>query len=134
MPQLESLRFDFALRSLPPDQAVNLNDVPRYRLSPFRILEANFLGIEEDGYGVGVTGFRCDHAIQLANYLFSLWPNVQIAAQPDEEEFEDCTAHHKMIALINDHLAALSCCNRDPSIKYEDIKILNEDSWGKCKT
>ncbi|KAG8704383.1 hypothetical protein FRC08_002260, partial [Ceratobasidium sp. 394] len=65
-------------------------------------------------------------------YLFSIWPNVQIAELPDDEELEDRTTRRRRIALVNEHLAVLSCYNRDPSIKYEGVRILNEYSWAKC--
>jgi hypothetical protein len=63
-------------------------------------------------------------------YLFSLWPKVQISveAEPEtdtsEEEFEEDI---RAIALTNEYLARLSCCNRDPTIKYEDMNVLRED-------
>ncbi|KAG8736143.1 hypothetical protein FRC10_009651 [Ceratobasidium sp. 414] len=130
--QLESLRLDFELGSFPWDLEIDLNEVPRYRRSPFRTIEANFLGIGENEYEKGIMVFDYDYALQHANYIFSLWPNVQIVAQVDEDESEDRTSHKKMIALINDHLAALSCCNRDASIKYEDINVLSKGSWVEC--
>ncbi|KAG8701338.1 hypothetical protein FRC08_004134 [Ceratobasidium sp. 394] len=132
MPQLESLRFNFNLGTL-KGKKVDLNNVPRCRCSPFRTLEANFLGISEGGFEADIRGFRYGDATRLVNYLFSIWPNVQIAAQPDGEDFEDYTPHYRRIALINNHLAALSLCNRDASIKYGDIKILNKESWARCE-
>ncbi|KAG9085507.1 hypothetical protein FS749_004365 [Ceratobasidium sp. UAMH 11750] len=131
MPQLESLSFDFDLGFLPRGHIVNLGNIPRYRRSPFRTLEVYFPSGDQDRFGMDAE-FQYDEAVRLVNYLFSLWPNVQITAQPDEEEFEDRTPRHRKVALINEQLAALSCCNHDPSIKYEDVKILNEYSWAKC--
>jgi hypothetical protein len=70
------------------------------------------------------------HNTPFLRYLFSLWPNVQISAEidPDDENFEE---EHKQeilaIELTNDYLARLSCCNRDPTIKYEDVKLPGED-------
>ncbi|KAG8699665.1 hypothetical protein FRC08_005167, partial [Ceratobasidium sp. 394] len=66
-------------------------------------------------------------------YLFVLWPNIRIVETKDWESFmtKDGTPI-TMMALINDHLAVLSCCNRDPTMNYESVKILNEESWSEC--
>ncbi|KAG8684503.1 hypothetical protein FRC08_013660 [Ceratobasidium sp. 394] len=137
MPNLESLRFDIDLRPLPTALEVNLVNNARHRRSRFHTIEANFFGLSDQIRAEDVTSFKCKDAISLAQYLFSMWPNVQIVAQVDEDSEsmpEDYETHRKMIKLINDHLAALSCCNRDPSISYEDINILNQGSWNKCFT
>jgi hypothetical protein len=69
-------------------------------------------------------------SLPIIRYLFSLWPNVQISAEAEpetdtfEEEFEEDI---RAIALTNEYLARLSCCNRDPTIKYDDMGVLGED-------
>ncbi|KAG9090905.1 hypothetical protein FRC06_000833 [Ceratobasidium sp. 370] len=136
MPHLESLRFDFDLGSLPWTET-DLNDIPRYRRSPFRTIEANFLGIceneDEEYRKPNILGFSHEEIVEIADYLFSLWPNVQIVAQIDEGESEGRTSHKKVIALINEYLAALSSCNRDASIKYEDIQVPDFRPWYKSQ-
>ncbi|KAG9127669.1 hypothetical protein FRC07_011053 [Ceratobasidium sp. 392] len=131
MPELEVLRFDFELWSL-SKTTVDLESIPRYRQSPFKILEANFLGIDEHTNVIGLSNLKYEDVTFLVRYLFSLWPNVQLEALPDNEGLEEYPAHEAAIALVNKHLSALSYCNRDPSMKYEDIKILNENSWKSC--
>ncbi|KAG8685956.1 hypothetical protein FRC08_012828 [Ceratobasidium sp. 394] len=133
MPKLESLRFDFDLGSVSPNLGVDLSTVVRYRHSRFSTLEADFLGDELAGRPItDIASLRYNQIVPLVQYLFSLWPNVQITARSDEDWPERRSIQKKMIALTNDHLAALSLCNRDASIKYEEIQILNEDSWKQC--
>ncbi|KAG9075280.1 hypothetical protein FS749_013070 [Ceratobasidium sp. UAMH 11750] len=128
LPRLESLRFDFDLDFAQWEPNFDLNEIPRHRNSPFRIFEANFLGIcenEEEDNGLDITDLDYDDGVGLAHYLFSLWPNVRLAPQLEEDESKDHASHEKMIVSINNYLAELSCCNRDASIKYEDIKALD---------
>ncbi|KAG9081658.1 hypothetical protein FRC06_005462 [Ceratobasidium sp. 370] len=132
MPNLESLRFDFDLESVSPNLKVDLNTAARYRRSQFSTLEADFFGVDEWAMVAGVALLRYDQVVLLVQYLFLLWPNVQIIARKDEDRPTGHSTQKKMVALINDHLAALSFCNRDASIKYEEIQILNEGSWKQC--
>ncbi|KAG9084768.1 hypothetical protein FS749_004972 [Ceratobasidium sp. UAMH 11750] len=133
MPKLGSLRFDFDLGSVSPNLGVDLSTVVRYRHSRFSTLEADFLGDELAGRPIAdIASLRYNQIVPLVQYLFSLWPNVQITTRSDEDWPERRSIQKKMIALINEHLAALSSCNRDVSIKYEEIQILNEDSWNQC--
>ncbi|KAG9122020.1 hypothetical protein FRC07_001770 [Ceratobasidium sp. 392] len=132
LPQLEILRFDFKLGSLAKLQ-VDVESVSHYLQSPFRIVEANFLGFDDSCHICSITDVKYSEAATFVRYLFSLWPNAQIEALPDDDySMDDYPKHMKAIALINEHLSALSCCNRDPSMKHEDVKILNEESWNNC--
>ncbi|KAG9082119.1 hypothetical protein FRC06_005216 [Ceratobasidium sp. 370] len=131
LPQLEALRFDFSLTSL-SDLRVDLGSVARNRHSPFHTLEANFFGLDEWTQICDISSWKYDEALLFAQYLFSLWPDAQIAAQLDPAGLEESPTQEKMIELINEYLLSLSYCNRDPSTKYEDIKILNEESWKAC--
>ncbi|KAG8719586.1 hypothetical protein FRC09_010925 [Ceratobasidium sp. 395] len=132
MPHLEALRFDFDIGSFSA-MSVDLESVPRLRKSPFRIFEANFLGMDESIQIKGISDLSYHSAVGLAQYLFSLWPNVQIEAVEDVDEMEEYAAHRNAIALINEHLTILSYCNRDPSMKYEDVEVLNKTSWKSCR-
>ncbi|KAG8723121.1 hypothetical protein FRC09_004633 [Ceratobasidium sp. 395] len=132
MPHLEALRFDFSPGSVSA-MSVDLESIPRLRKSPFRIFEANFLGMDEMIKIDGISKLSYYSALALAQYLFSFWPNVQIEAVEDVDEMEEYAAHRKAIALINEYLTLLSYCNRDPSMKYEDIKVLNKTSWKNCR-
>ncbi|KAG8678200.1 hypothetical protein FRC08_017981 [Ceratobasidium sp. 394] len=124
MPNLEILRFDFDLRSISPNLTVDLNTVVHYRRSQFSTLEANFFGLGTGGVRrAGIAGLPYNQVALLVRYLFSLWPNVQITARADEDQPGAYSTQKNTIALINEHLAALSLCNRDASIKYEDIRI-----------
>ncbi|KAG9127740.1 hypothetical protein FRC07_010192 [Ceratobasidium sp. 392] len=122
--------FDFDLFDLPI--GANLEAIPRYRKSPFFKLEANFFGLSDDGGEPGIRRFSCCDAILFANYLFSLWPDVRIDAQVHEFDDENRAVHRNMIELINKQLHVLSSCNLDPSLKYEDVQLLNEESWAEC--
>jgi hypothetical protein len=51
MPHLERLNLDIPYNTIP---SVDLNEVPRYRLSAFRTFESNFHGFENDGSSPGV--------------------------------------------------------------------------------
>ncbi|KAG8719585.1 hypothetical protein FRC09_010924 [Ceratobasidium sp. 395] len=132
LPHLEALRFDFSLTSLSTLPA-DLKSVPRHRKSPFRVLEANLLGMSESTRLMGISHVSYDRAALLVQYLFSLWPNVQIEPVQDTLEMDEYVAHRKAIVLINEHLTLLSYCNRDASMKYEDIKVLNKTSWDNCR-
>ncbi|KAG8741499.1 hypothetical protein FRC10_002750 [Ceratobasidium sp. 414] len=131
LPQLEALRFDFSLTSL-PNLKIDLGSVARHRPSPFHTLEANFFGLDEWTQICDISSWDYDDALSFTHYIFSLWPNAQIAAQLDPQELEEYPTQEKMIELINEHLTSLSYCNQDPSMKYEDIKILDEESWKAC--
>ncbi|KAG9127661.1 hypothetical protein FRC07_011045 [Ceratobasidium sp. 392] len=131
MPNLETLRFNF--NSMPFDLKVDLSTVARYRRSSFQMLEADFFSSSQWArLGGNIARFRYNEAAWLVRYLFSLGPNVQIAARPEEDSLTGHSTQKKMIALINDHLAALSYCNKDPTAKYEDIRMLTADSWKQC--
>ncbi|KAG8705290.1 hypothetical protein FRC09_003049 [Ceratobasidium sp. 395] len=133
MPQLEVLRFDFDLRST-RELKFDLGSIARYRHSPFRLLEANFLGVDESIHISGISDLKYDKVALLVRYLFSLWPNVRIEAQPCEDGMEtEYESHQKAIDLINEQLAALSHCNYHPVVSYEDVQILNEKSWKDCR-
>ncbi|KAG8775018.1 hypothetical protein FRC12_001708 [Ceratobasidium sp. 428] len=130
MPQLEILRFDFDLCSI-GESKVDFGSIPRHRSSSFRVLEANFLGIDEHTSIISISNLGYNDIASFVQYIFSLWPNVQIAALPDPDgpDSDEHSENEKAIALVNEHLAGLSYCNRDPSVRYKDIKILNETSW-----
>ncbi|KAG8738159.1 hypothetical protein FRC12_016892 [Ceratobasidium sp. 428] len=132
MPHLEALRFDFKPGSVSA-MPVDLEGIPRLRASPFRVFEANFLGMDETIKISGISDLSHYNAVTLAQYLFSLWPNVQIEAVEDVDEMEEYTAHRQAITLINEYLTLLSYCNRDPSMKYEDVYILDKTSWKSCR-
>ncbi|KAG8705288.1 hypothetical protein FRC09_003047 [Ceratobasidium sp. 395] len=59
MPQLETLRFDFDLCSI-GESKVDFGSIPRHRSSSFRILEANFLGIDEHASIIGISNLGYD--------------------------------------------------------------------------
>ncbi|KAG8685448.1 hypothetical protein FRC09_014735 [Ceratobasidium sp. 395] len=133
-PQLESLCFDFDLSALSVDLKVDTANIPRYRSSPFFMLEANFLGISDESFVPSIKRFSYEDAMLFVTYVFSLWPDTQIAAQMEEVDCDgDRTVHHNMIELINVHLANLSWWNCDASVEYKDVKVLNEESWARCK-
>ncbi|KAG8732252.1 hypothetical protein FRC10_001052, partial [Ceratobasidium sp. 414] len=116
MPNLESLRFNFGLGSVPSNLKVDLNTVLRYRRSRFSTFEVNFFGVDERALLAGIAPLQYGQVLSLVQYLFSLWPNVQIIARADEDRPKEYSMQKRMIELINDHLAALSFCNRDVSI------------------
>ncbi|KAG8685869.1 hypothetical protein FRC08_012870 [Ceratobasidium sp. 394] len=132
LPHLEALRFDFSLGSL-SELKVDLASVARHRRSRFHTLEANFFGLSEWTKISDISCWGYEDALLFTQYLFSLWPNARIAAQLDPQELEEVPTQEKMIELINEHLALLSYCNQDPSMKYEDVKVLNEESWKACE-
>ncbi|KAG8723126.1 hypothetical protein FRC09_004638 [Ceratobasidium sp. 395] len=108
LPLLEVLRIKFKLKTISPNFEVDLNDVPRHRNIPLHTLEANFIGSREEETRLDIFSMEYSKAKALSRYL-------------------------KLMALINDHLARLSYCNRDPLIQYQSIHALNEDSWEDCR-
>ncbi|KAG8695026.1 hypothetical protein FRC08_008113 [Ceratobasidium sp. 394] len=132
MPKLESLCLGLEDKPPSPDLNVNLDDIERYRHSPFHTLEVAF----RKPYGcMGVNkikSYTYHQVILLIRYLFVLWPNIRVVETKDPGTFltNDGTPI-TMMALINDHLAMLSCCNRDPTLSYERVKIFNEESWNE---
>ncbi|KAG8793734.1 hypothetical protein FRC12_001817 [Ceratobasidium sp. 428] len=133
LPLLEVLRIEIELETISPDFEVDLNDVPRHRNIPLHTLEANFIGDTEEELRSDILSIEWSNAKAFSNYLFALWPNIQITAQGVCQYIPEFYRHLKAMALINDYLARLSYCNREPSIQYQSIRVLNEDSWAKCK-
>ncbi|KAG8796479.1 hypothetical protein FRC12_021112 [Ceratobasidium sp. 428] len=133
LPLLEVLRIKIELETIAPDFEVDLSDVPRHRNIPLHTLGANFIGNTEEESRSDILSMKCSSAKAFSNYLFTLWPNVQIIPQGDVQYVTGTYRHQNAMDLINDQLARLSYCNREPSIKYRNINVLNEDSWEKCK-
>ncbi|KAG8793733.1 hypothetical protein FRC12_001816 [Ceratobasidium sp. 428] len=133
LPLLEVLRIKFKLKTISPDFEVDLSDVPRHRNIPLHTLEANFIGSREEETRLDIFSMEYSNAKALSSYLFTLWPNIQITAQGACQYIPEFYRYLKLMALINDHLARLSYCNRDSLIQYQSIHALNEDSWEDCK-
>ncbi|KAG8719590.1 hypothetical protein FRC09_010929 [Ceratobasidium sp. 395] len=133
LPLLEVLRTKIELETIAPDFEVNLNGVPRYRNIPLHTLEANFIGNTERESRSDILSMKCSNAKAFSNYLFTLWPNVQIIPHGDVQYVTGTYRYQNAMALINDQLASLSYCNHEPSIQYQSIRVLNEDSWQKSK-
>ncbi|KAG8785151.1 hypothetical protein FRC12_017921 [Ceratobasidium sp. 428] len=133
LPLLEVLRIKLELETIAPDFEVDLNNVPRHRNLPLHTLEANFIGDTDKESRSDVLSMKFSNAKAFSNYLFTLWPNVQIAPYGDIQYITGSYRHQNAMALINDQLARLSYCNHEPSIQYQSIHALNEDSWEKCK-
>ncbi|QRV75589.1 hypothetical protein RhiJN_03604 [Ceratobasidium sp. AG-Ba] len=131
LPHLKSLCFNFDLFDRPVGP--NLESIPRHRKSPFFKLEANFFGLSDEGGEPGIRRLDCLDAISFSNYLFSIWPNIHINPQVIGMDNGNRMVHRNMVELINKHLDALSLCNFNPLLKYEEVRVLNEESWAECR-
>ncbi|KAG9118375.1 hypothetical protein FRC07_007134 [Ceratobasidium sp. 392] len=137
MPKLRVLSVSISPESLTPDLVPQM--APMYgRQSPFRTLEANFLGeriycrgYESQAQPVGLMTYS--EAIELTLYLFSLWPDVQLEEKLDYTREKNILTARRRLELINDHLAMLSFCNRDGTKMYKDVKVLNPQSWNSVE-
>ncbi|KAG8785149.1 hypothetical protein FRC12_017919 [Ceratobasidium sp. 428] len=133
LPLLEVLRIELDLETISPNFKVDLNDVSRHRNTPLHTLEANFIGNTEEESTLDILSMKCSDAKAFSNYLFTLWPNVQIIPRGDVQYIPETYRHQNAMALINDYLARLSYCNHEPSIQYQSVRVLNKSSWEKCK-
>ncbi|KAG8707733.1 hypothetical protein FRC08_000317, partial [Ceratobasidium sp. 394] len=132
LPQLESLCLSLGAESLLSDLGVTLDNIERYRQSRFRTFDVRFHGKSRNEKIPKLSSYGYHEMALFVRYLFSLWPNLQlfeerIPSRDSNSDIQLCTTE-----LINKHLAALSYCNRDPTVNYEDISVLNEESWRKC--
>ncbi|KAG8686692.1 hypothetical protein FRC08_012365 [Ceratobasidium sp. 394] len=134
MPQLQTLRIGVVPGDLFSGLDIDLREIKRHRRSPFRTLEVNFLA--QDQYlekQDTIDSFSYQEAMTLTRYLFSLWPNVRLEEKLHRMWARNTKTAYRKMELINDHLAALSCRNDDPTMEYEKIDILNPSSWMSVK-
>ncbi|KAG8719588.1 hypothetical protein FRC09_010927 [Ceratobasidium sp. 395] len=125
LPRLEVLRVELDLETISPGFEVLLDNVPRHRNIPLHTLEANFIGSTE-------VESRWD-VLSMNFFNAKAFSNVQIVPHGDVQYLPETYRHQNAMALVNDYLARLSYCNREPSIQYQSICVLNEVSWKKCK-
>ncbi|KAG8737215.1 hypothetical protein FRC10_008461 [Ceratobasidium sp. 414] len=134
MPQLRSLCLGVDIDSLSQNLNLKLSDIERYRRSPFHTLQANFFEPSQM-IGLREKTSPCAYGeiILLIQYLFSLWPNVQLSEKPNPFGPPDFNTRipGDIMKLVNSHLAALSCSNWDPTIKYEAVATLSEELWNE---
>ncbi|KAG9087106.1 hypothetical protein FS749_003165 [Ceratobasidium sp. UAMH 11750] len=134
MPKLQLLSLGFEPKLLLPDSDTSLNDVERHCQSSLHTLEVAFCWTVSYDDARKFKWYTYHEIIRLVRHIFVIWPNVQIVEKPDTDSFLSSTQTPElMMHLINTHLAHLSWCNRDPTTKYEDVNILNKESWGKCQ-
>ncbi|KAG8705716.1 hypothetical protein FRC09_002790 [Ceratobasidium sp. 395] len=129
MPQLESIHLGINAASLSSDLDCETSRIPHYRQSPFCVLNVNFLNQAQFGPWTSARLYEYHHGILLVRYLFSLWPYVQLRERRSGDWIIRPQLPDGMLSLINDHLSALSYCNNDPTVKYEDVGIFTEELW-----